>query len=219
VRRLTNGGGEQLIDLAPDGSAVLFARFDEPSALWSLSLAGGEPRRLACEVSSEGAAFSPDGQRVLCVKLEEIDGRLFPRRTVVPAGGGEPLASFLLPPGATDVRWAPDGRAVTYIDRDTGFNLMRQAIAGGDATPLTRFDEGRLIGHEWSPDGKRIALRRQIGEAGSLWTLRPEGGKPERVSELRTGGIGTVLWTPDSQGLVFTYGTSSQDVVLITDFQ
>jgi len=219
LRRLTGGGGEQLIDVAPDGSAVLFQRFDDPAALWSLSLSGGEPRLLASKVSREEAAFSPDGQRVLLASLEEIDGHLYPRRIIVPSGGGAPLGSFLLPPGATETRWTPDGRAVTYVDRDKGFNLMRQPIAGGEATQVTRFEEGRLTRHEWSPDGRVIALARHIGERESLWTLPAEGGTPQRVTEFKTGAIGEVVWSLDSKSVVFTYGTSSQDVVLITDFR
>jgi tricorn protease len=108
---------------------------------------------------------------------------------------------------------------VTYIDRDKGFNLMRQPIAGGEATQLTRFEEGRLTRHEWSPDGRVIALARQIGGRESLWTLPAAGGTPQRVTEFKTGAIGEVVWSLDSKSVVFTYGTSSQDVVLITDFQ
>jgi Tol biopolymer transport system component len=198
---------------------MLFRRFSNPQTLWLQSLAGGEPRLVTRSLSRDQASFSPDGQKVMYAQLEEVDGRLYPQRVVVPAAGGEPLARFLLPPGADRPRWTPDGQAVTYIDRDQGFNLMQQPIAGGQAMQLTRFEEGRVTGHEWSPDGRTIVLWRRVGQEESLWTLRPAGGKPERIAEFKTGRIGNVKWGLDSKRVFFNHGTSSQDVVLITDFR
>jgi hypothetical protein len=38
------------------------------------------------------------------------------------------------------------------------------------------------------------------------------------LTEFRTGFITDCRWSLDSKSVVFTYGTSSKDVVLISDF-
>jgi hypothetical protein len=49
--------------------------------------------------------------------------------------------------------------------------------------------------------------------------LKPGETEPVLVTEFKTGQIGEHEWAPDEETLYFTYGTSSQDVVMIRDFQ
>ncbi len=219
LRQVTDGSGEMLEALAPDGKTVLFVRVDDFTKVWSVDLAGREQRLFLSFVAAGGSLFAPDGGKLLYQTFEEVEGRVYPKHVVIPAAGGEPLATFLLPPGADHVRWAPDGQAVTYVDRATGFNLMRRSIAKDDTTQLTHFEAGRLIGHEWSPDGKRALLHRRLGQQDSLWILEPGAGKPPTLlTGFKTGEIYGFAWARDSKSIVFTYGTSSQDVVLISEF-
>ena len=82
-----------------------------------MDLAGGDPRQIVADYAGTELAITRDGQRLMYSRQDQVEGRAYPRRVVIPAEGGEPLASFLLPPGAEDLKWAPDGEAVTYIDR------------------------------------------------------------------------------------------------------
>jgi hypothetical protein len=75
------------------------------------------------------------------------------------------------------------------------------------------------VGHEWSPDGTAVALHRRLDAEQSLWTLRRDAREPAMTAQFKDGLIRDFQWSTDSKSLVFTYGTSSQDVVLITDFQ
>ncbi len=52
----------------------------------------------------------------------------------------------LLPTVPASATWAPDGKALIYIDTRGGIsNLMRQPIAGGAATPLTKFTAEQIF--------------------------------------------------------------------------
>ncbi len=220
LKQLTDGSGEILLDVSPDGTTALFVRFDNLSRVLSLSLAGGEPRFVLPLQSSEAPLFSPDSRRLLYTGLEKTEGSLYPKRIVVPAVGGDPLGSFLLPPGAIDLKWAPDGEALTYVDRDTGFNLMRRPIAREATDQLTHFKEGRIKGHEWSPDGRKVLMHRRLGQQDSLWVFEPGASRqPSRLADFRTGQIFRYAWARDSRSAVFTYGETSQDVVLLSDYQ
>jgi Tol biopolymer transport system component len=106
-----------------------------------------------------------------------------------------------------------------YIDRNKGWNLMRQPIAGGEPSELTRFTEGVTTDFTCSRDGARIAVVRRIGQKSGLWSVQPGKGEPKLLAEFRSGAITDPRFTPDSKSVVFVYGTSSKDVVLISDFQ
>jgi len=108
---------------------------------------------------------------------------------------------------------------LTYFDRNKGWNLMRQPMAGGEPVELTHFTEGVTTGFTWSPDAARIAVVRRIGPKSGLWVVLPGKGEPKLLAEFRSGAITNPRWTLDSKSVLFVYGTSSKDVVLISDFQ
>jgi Tol biopolymer transport system component len=59
------------------------------------------------------------------------------------------------------VRWAPDGRALAYIDRTGGAsNLWLQPLDRGPRRKLTHFSEGRIASFDWSRDGSKLAWMR-----------------------------------------------------------
>ena len=219
LRQLTNGAGELYAELSQTGKTVYFTKAETRRALWAVDLAGGEPRQLVTDYEGY-ATTTRDGSRLMYTSHDEVEGRSYPKHVVIPAGGGEPLASFLLPPGAEDLKWAPDGEAVTYIDRAAGFNLMRRWIAKDGDVQMTHFSEGRIRGHAWSPDGKRVLLHRRLGQQDSLWVLEPgAGAQATKLTEFKSGQIFEIRWARDSRSIVFTYGSEGQDVVLITDFR
>jgi Tol biopolymer transport system component len=92
---------------------------------------------------------------------------------------------------------------------------MRQPIAGGAPSELTRFSDGQTTDFVWSPDGRRIAVVRKISGAQSVWLVDPRGGEPAKLAEFATGDIFGCRWSIDGKSVLFTYATSTQDVVLI----
>ena len=215
LRQLTEGNGEELIEVSPSGKALLFQRWDDPQSIWALKLDGTPPRKIVDGKSVDETLISPDGTRVLYATFEEVNGRLFPRRHIISVDGAEPQAGFLLPPGADGPAWTPDGRALTYVDRGEGWNLMRKAIPDGTPERLTNFPDGQVVDHHWSPDGSRMVIHRRIGQQDSLWMLKPGEAKPTLITEYKTGRLARHFWAPDAPILYFTYGSSSQDVVMI----
>ena len=63
-----------------------------------------------------------------------------------------------------------------------------------------------------------LSIHRKVGRNSSLWEMKA-GAEPTLITEFKTGDIRGHRWAPDEPLLYFTYGTSSQDVVLITDFR
>jgi len=217
ARQLTTGEGEWLVDVSPDGQTVLFQRQDEPDVLWSVSSEAGETARLGA--SARGSVlFSPDGSRIFHTLYHQGLDAFTPQ--IIPAKGGEPGVTPALPPRADDVAWTPDGKGLTYIHASNGYrNLFQLRLDGGKPEEITRFADSRVTQHRWSPDGKRLLLVRRDENVGNLWVTNADGSNPVAVTDFETGNIPNMEWSRDGSQIIFTYGESSQNVVLIRNFR
>jgi Tol biopolymer transport system component len=69
-------------------------------------------------------------------------------------------------PDASYLTRMPGGTEVAYTSAEKGvINIWTQPLAGGPATPLSKFVQGTgasksLYGFAWSPDGKQLAVVR-----------------------------------------------------------
>jgi Tol biopolymer transport system component len=215
LRQLTNGAGERLMALSPDGKTLLFTRSELPNELWSVALDGGEPLRFLDRFNGIGR-YSPDGRLFFHNVLEEIDGRQRNVYYIVPTGGGEPLVRIQPPGGAADFAWLEDGSGLTYtLTIDGVQNLWRQPADGGEPVQLTHFAEGRIPDHRHAPDGTRILVERSTGGLENIWTIRSDGTEPAQITDFRSGQIFDATWTRDGASLVVLQGDVRREVVLI----
>jgi len=219
ARQLTRGNAERIVDVSPDGSRILFSRDATPDVLWSVPVGGGEPVRLAVS-SNPSARFSPDGKRIFHVLIHDVQGQGEFTPQIIPADGGSGT-TVPLPKRITDPAWTPDGRALTYQTALGDFANLQILPLDGSPRSLTHFTEGRVTAHRWSPDGKRIVVRRKIGESGTdnLWVVNADGSDPVAITDFESGNIGNIRWSSDGSRVVFTYGSTTQNVVLIRGFK
>jgi dipeptidyl aminopeptidase/acylaminoacyl peptidase len=109
--------------------------------------------------------ISPAGDRVAYVASvpslpkNEHEPALF----VVPVNGGasvrigEPVRIFNLPSPRPQLRWSPDGSAISVLAFDGSRpQVVSVPSGGGAAQTLTRAPEG-VFAYEWSPDGRSLA--------------------------------------------------------------
>ena len=87
------------------------------------------------------------------------------------------------------------------------------------AKQLTKFADGRLTDHVWSPDARWIAVVRRDEDGENVWVVDANGGSPKQVTKFDGQDVFQIQWTPDSQRVVVRAGTLSRDVVLISNFQ
>ena len=121
---------------------------------WVVDLAGGQPRQFSTMSisASPDLEVSPDGRQVMFLSGGSA--------VVMPIAGGEPIRRIAMP--NTRLRWAPDGRGLTYADA-AGTNLWVQPIDGGAPRQLTTLaDNKRIVNFAWSPDGKQLAITRAV---------------------------------------------------------
>jgi serine/threonine protein kinase len=147
--RLTSSASAVQVVVTPgDRSVIYTALADGAVSIWTVSIDGGSPTKLAdggtVSVSPDGAtmAFTDSRDGLVACDLPGCTGR----RTL----GAAPFNAA--------VAWTPDGRSVAYASDG---NVWLQPLSGGPPRQLTRFTDRRPIeSFAWSRDGKRLALTR-----------------------------------------------------------
>jgi serine/threonine protein kinase/Tol biopolymer transport system component len=163
LKQLTTGGEDYNPDIAPDGSWFAFGSWDA-GPLYSMraSTAGGEPTRITSR-TGRMPVISPDGRMV--TQLEE--GRVL---RVVAADRDTILYSLQLPPFVTrSIRWTRDGKGISYVDVQGGVsNVWIQPLDGSPPVQATHFTSDLVSAHQWSPDGKFLAVTRTTSSTDIL---------------------------------------------------
>jgi Tol biopolymer transport system component len=154
--RILPGIVASLPQVTPDGSRV-FVRTSRSGvqAPWVAGIGGGALRQFST-VLDNGLAISRDGRRVMVRSTGAEDPGLY----IFGPDGGEPLKK--LPPVIMrgEFRWTPDNESLAYIT--LGTTIMAMPVAGGPPRQLASFARGDLAAFDWSPDGKQLALVREV---------------------------------------------------------
>jgi len=153
------------LDWSPDGNTIVFSDRtpgDRPAALFLLSLATMQTRRLTSAQFEEGdinPRFSPDGQTVAFVRDTTGGESVY----VVPSSGGRERLVSSEPGSKVGLDWTSDGRNLVF----GGGSLWKVPIVGG---PPERLPLGQ-DGYQPSIRGNRIA-HTQATWNDSIWRRR-----------------------------------------------
>ncbi len=199
--------GQEVTDLAftPDGASIVYVRGGAPNgageapnplstadwpgrAVWIVSAAGGEPRRLG---AGSSPAVSPKGDVVAFVNRGQI-------WSVALGDSAEAKQLLTIRGAAGSLTWSPDGSRLAFASRrgDHGFvgvyDLSAKSVTY--MQPSTDHDESPA----WSPDGKRIAFLRIPNEKEPLPFIPQRTALPWSivVADVSSGG-GAAVWTAD----------------------
>jgi len=83
---------------------------------------------------------------------------------------------------------------------------------------VTKFAEGTVTFYEPSPDGRRLAIVRKIGETENVWLANADGSSPVQLTRFPRD-LSAVRWAPDGQSVVVNAGQRSSEAVLIRNFR
>ncbi len=233
LRRVTfDDGSEQLDAWSPDGNWLYFSSSSQDIAgmqdVFRVRAAGGTPLRVAGDryASEYWAAPSPDGRQIALTARGTTAGQWWRRgsshldeaelwtMTLESQPTYTRVSTGQRPGKGRDVwpMWTPDGQALLFMsDRGGQENLYRQRVGGGEAEPLTRFTDGRVLWPRLTKDGSTIYFERDF----QIWTLRLDGsaprplaitlrGAPQRASGERlvlTSNVQEFALSPDAKKL------------------
>jgi Tol biopolymer transport system component len=206
---------------SPDGTEIQINCCDDGMVAHFLDTTTGDFRTLP-QPDPEletfcGAAWSPDGERILCEGYGVDDPGLNGIYSIrVSDGGG--LKRITSNPGGEDIPggFSPDGTRLVFFrstdDGATGIFVTNRDGSGLQrvSPPDLRFDPAGA----WSPDGSRILLETSASDLHSeIWVVGADGSAPHELpitpacggpfSDPNAFGCFDPAWSPDGSSIVF----------------
>jgi eukaryotic-like serine/threonine-protein kinase len=169
VTQLTSSGNAFLPTVSPDGKYVVYLQIGpEGAGLWLRQVAATSSVRLVPPDgprSPRAATIGPDATFVDYWRPDNTIWR-------VPFLGGTPRQ--ILDGAVTPLGWSADGQRMTFVRSNPsgrGLDLATANRDGGDVRAVaersgfaTGMPGGTILAPSWSPDGRRIAMFRRLGE-------------------------------------------------------
>jgi eukaryotic-like serine/threonine-protein kinase len=220
-RQLTDGAHEdQGAHVSRDGRYIVFTSNRTGTYhIYRMDIDGNNLKQLTNGTGEFAPSFSSDGRWVICSSSSPNYASW-----KVPADGGE-LSQLTNNSWASSV--SPDDKLVAYV-RPTGagprfWTITIMPFAGGP--PLKTFDvtsDSRPNSH-WTPNGRAITYNLTHGSdlsgVTNLWIQALDGGPPKQLTRFTSETFFQFDWSRDGKWLACGRGTTSSDVVLISNFR
>jgi Tol biopolymer transport system component len=161
ARPLVAMQGASFADITPDGKTAIFTA--SPSGietLWSVPLAGGQPRALSKEPMRRSST-SPDGKQ-LAMYFHGIGNEPTSLGVMSIDGSGPRTLGDVAPSIAyAAVRWTADGKGILHNSAvGDRANIWLQPIGGGEPRQITRFGDQAILAFDRSIDGTKLYIAR-----------------------------------------------------------
>ena len=197
-----SAGTYQSLAFSPDGNFIYFRKSVNPNVynLYRAPVLGGTPQTIARDVDSD-ITFSPDGQHIACVRMNDPEVGKYRLLMASMDGSGERVLQIGPVLGAPRfLAWSPNGNEIIYSvsfgDQGLGTIEVFDVHAGKAHRSMTL--KGKFPAElKWSPDGRTLfamysqrganLLRSQIGFFSGT------GGDIEPITRDTNGYAGLTL--------------------------
>ena len=218
LRQLTHGEGSNFEpSVSRDGRTIVFiSTRSGTESIWKMDIDGGNPVQVTRTRLDLFPKITPDGKDV--VYGSWMGQGIFK----IPLTGGEP--SQLLSDSAFQPSVSPDGKLLAVTKRrldPPGNYLDILPLAGGPSIRQFNIPVLSMTGTQlsWTPDSKGLIFLDSRDGVGNLWLQALAGGKPKQITNFSSDRIYSFDWSTDGKQLVAARGSSSSDLVMISNFR
>ena len=221
------GFNDGRFDVSPDGQTLAFIRGSVAGAsdLYTIPMAGGEPRRLTrWNTAFGGVSWTADGRELVYSVLESAGFRLWRVPAMgLPTGNGVRIADAgedgMSPslPRRTSARLA-----YTKVVEDVSIRIVDLAAPrSGEiitaATPVADATFSRDCAVRMSPDGREVAFSSRRSGEHLLWVSRRDGSSLRTVTPMAAPEMAAGGWSPDGRRIVFDATIDGNRDVYVAD--
>ncbi len=210
-------GNNYLPTACGDGRYIVFQAYrHEKVNVWRIEPDGSNPSQLTDEGFAGFPSCSPDGKWV----LYDSAGDTGVWR--IPVQGGTPTQLKTQNRNGPRARVSPDSKLLAYTawgaTASSPSILTVVPVDGGQ--PLCRFDlPAGAGGLRWAPAEKALDYYLSRSGVSNIWRQPLAGGQPRQITNFKSERIFSFDWSRDGKQLALARGTTTQDVILIRDFQ
>jgi serine/threonine protein kinase/Tol biopolymer transport system component len=217
-RQLTDSlADDTLPAVSPDGRYIVFTSNRSGKLnLWRMDMDGGNLKQLTNSVALE-PDFSPDGRWVACIFLQSGKMTLWK----VPVDGDSPVQlteTFANAPAVSS-----DGKLIAYFYYDEYAEKKTKVIIipsdGGAPVKVLDYTPAAPpnVGLQWSPDDSSIIYQDGRQGGANLWRLPLNGSPATQLTDFKSEQIWNFYFMRDGRQLVCARGTTTSDVVMISE--
>jgi serine/threonine protein kinase len=201
----------------PDGRFIVFPAYrNEKVNVWRMDPDGSNQAQLTNEALAWSPECSPDGKWVLYVRLNDLSA------WQVPIQGGPPTQVAVPNLAAGTLRVSPDGKLLACLAMPATMTspMVLTVVPFGGGSPVYTFDAPMGAAEiRWAPDGQALDYRLTRAGATNIWRQALSGGLPKQITNFKSDLIFSFDWSRDGKQLALARGTTSSDVILISNFQ
>jgi eukaryotic-like serine/threonine-protein kinase len=197
-----------------DGRYIFYQGFYEEKAnIWRMDADGANPTQLTHADAAFNPVCSPDGKWLTYSELQVVyklatEGGT-PTRLVDDNFGG-------------NCEISPDGKLIAYIKKgatDSSPNFLAIIPSEGGAPAYTFPLPAGAGRRRWAQDGRGIDYNLTRGGVSNLWRQPLAGGPAKQITDFKSGRIFGFSWSRDGKQLALARGSTSSDIILISNFR
>jgi TolB protein len=200
-----------------DGRFLVYAAYrNEQINVWRMDADGSNPLQLTNEGFAGFPSCSPDGQWVVYTRFMDMSVWR------VPIQGGAPTQMSRQSLSAPESHVSPDGKLLAYATWGSAVAspVVLSVVPFGGGEPVYGFDiPPAATGFRWAPDGKALDYLLTREGVSNLWRQPLAGGPPKQITNFKSDQIFSFDWSHDGKQLLLARGTTSRDVIMISNFQ
>jgi Tol biopolymer transport system component len=186
VQRTNDPRDERSPVFSPDGREIAFVRHidEREQGIYKIPALGGPEKKLYSGSWNLGEiSWDPTG-KFMAVAAQDSTGN--PWRIYLLSLATLQMKALTSPPGTyrgdVGCAFSPDGKKLAFV-RQSSYSVRDIYIiptAGGEPQRIT-FDNRRIGGLAWTPNGRHIVFSSNRGGSLTLWRVALKGGSPEPV--------------------------------------
>ena len=212
-----NDHNSAFAEVCGDGRFLIYMSYRNGQInVWRMDADGSNPTQLTNEGFAGFPSCSPDGQWVVYTRFKGMTAWR------VPIQGGAPTQLSRQTLSGLSAHVSPDGKLLAY--RTWGAAVaspnVLSVVPFGGGDPVYRFDlPPGASEFRWAPTGNGLDYFLTRGGVSNLWRQPLAGGPPRQITNFNSEQIFSFDWSRDGKQLALARGTTSQDVILISNFQ
>jgi Tol biopolymer transport system component len=223
-----NDRGNQDPSVCGGGHFIVYSAFQEQKlGIWRMDTDGSNRIRIADETVAQNPQCSPDGKWVVYLR----GPAWIPVRVAI-TGTEQPLV--LTQDVVLDsLEISPDGSRIMYVAYVTPDSQVAgpapsaasrpnqlKVIPFSGGAPMHQFDwPASATNPRWSLGGDAVDYVLARNGVSNVWRQKLNGGPPKQITNFQSGLIFDFHWSHDGKQLALARGSTSSDVILISNFR